>query len=79
MQFLRDTWLIYRFALRATLRNSVFVFIGFFNPLCYLFLFMPLLQGLAKAGYFEGGQTFSFFLTRPPDNDEHVRFSLCRF
>lgn len=62
MQFLRDTWLIYTYALRATLRNSVFVFVGFFNPLCYLFLFMPLLKGLAKAGYFEEAQTLSFFL-----------------
>ncbi len=44
---LRDTWLIYRRSLILTLRQPVWVAMGLFQPVLYLFLFAPLLEGAA--------------------------------
>ena len=46
---LRDTWLIYRRSLILTLRQPVWVAMGLFQPVLYLFLFAPLLEGAAMA------------------------------
>ncbi len=62
MKVLNDTLLIYRYTLRATLRNPIFVIIGLFNPLCFLFLFAPLLRELSNTPYFSGANTLSIFL-----------------
>lgn len=42
---LRDTWLIYRRSLVLTLRQPVWVAMGLFQPILYLILFAPLLEG----------------------------------
>lgn len=62
MKVLNDTLLIYSYTLRATLRNPIFVMIGLFNPLCFLFLFAPLLKELTHISYFSGVNTLSIFL-----------------
>lgn len=62
MKLLQDTLLIYRYTLRSTLRNPIFVIIGLFNPLCFLFLYAPLLKELSQTAYFSGANTLSIFL-----------------
>jgi ABC-2 type transport system permease protein len=42
---LRDTWLIYRRSFILTLRQPVWVAMGLFQPILYLILFAPLLEG----------------------------------
>jgi ABC-2 type transport system permease protein len=45
MKTIRDTWLIYRRSLILTLRQPVWVVMGIFQPILYLLLFGPLLDG----------------------------------
>ena len=46
MTLLRDTKLMFIRNMQHTLRSPVFVFVSMFQPLMYLLLFMPLLNGL---------------------------------
>ena len=62
MKLLNDTLLMYKYTLRATLRNPIFVIIGLFNPLCFLFLYAPLLTELSQTSYFSGANTLSIFM-----------------
>ncbi len=62
MKLLNDTLLMYSYTMRATLRNPIFVIIGLFNPLCFLFLFAPLLKELSQTAYFSGANTLAVFL-----------------
>ena len=61
MKFLRDTWLIFARALITTLRTPVWVVVGLFQPVCFLLLFGPLLEGVAKAPGFPPGGAFNVF------------------
>lgn len=61
MKALRDTWLLFSWSLRATLRNPVWAIIGLFQPLCYLFLFGPLLQPLGNMPGFPPGGAVTVF------------------
>jgi ABC-2 type transport system permease protein len=54
MKFLQDTLLIFRRSLQITLRNPVWLFIGIFQPLCFLFFFAPLLNALTAVPGFSG-------------------------
>lgn len=49
MSTLRDIWLIYRRSVILTLRQPVWVFMGMFQPILYLLLFGPLLDGATGA------------------------------
>ena len=49
VQTIRDTWLIYRRSLILTLRQPVWVAMGIFQPILYLVLFGPLLEGATGA------------------------------
>lgn len=62
MKLLRDTWLIFRRNLVAVLRNPVWVIIGLIQPILYLGLFAPLLDGVAKAPGFPPGGALTVFL-----------------
>ena len=62
MKLLNDTMLMYTYMMRATLRNPIFVVIGLFNPLCFLFLYAPLLKELSNTAYFSGANTLAIFL-----------------
>ena len=45
MKVLHDTWLMYRRSLILTLRQPVWVAMGLFQPILYLFLFAPAARG----------------------------------
>lgn len=60
MKLLHDTWLLFSHSIRITLRNPVWVVFGLFQPICYLLLFAPLLEGIASAPGF-GGDALSVF------------------
>jgi ABC-2 type transport system permease protein len=49
VKVLRDTWLMYRRSLILTLRQPVWVAMGLFQPVLYLILFAPLLEGATSA------------------------------
>jgi ABC-2 type transport system permease protein len=51
---LTETMIIFRRAMRLSLRNPVWVIIGLFQPLLYLALFGPLLERVAKVSGFPG-------------------------
>ena len=51
LKFLRDTQLLFRRNLTNTLRNPVWVLMGLFQPILYLLLFAPLLNGLPMPGF----------------------------
>lgn len=46
MTFLRDTGLVFWAQLRSNLRNPLWVIIGLSQPVLYLVLFGPLLEGI---------------------------------
>ena len=51
LKFLRDTQLMFGRSLIRTLRNPVWVVIGLLQPVLYLLLFAPLLDGLRMPGF----------------------------
>jgi ABC-2 type transport system permease protein len=51
---IRDTWLVFTRQCQLVLRNPVWVFVGIFQPLCFLLLFGPLLDRMPQAGGYEG-------------------------
>ena len=53
MQFLRESFIVFRRQLRMNLRNPAWVLIGVFQPVLYLLLFGPLLKPLVAQ--FPGG------------------------
>jgi len=61
VKILRDTWLIYRRSLVLTLRQPVWVVMGLFQPILYLLLFGPLLDG-ATASTGAPGNAFNWFI-----------------
>jgi ABC-2 type transport system permease protein len=62
MKFLRESWLLFvQRELPATLRNPIWVIIGLFQPLCYMLLFAPLLDGVSAAPGFPPGGVFTVF------------------
>ena len=61
MKLFRDTWLLFAWSMKATLRNPVWAIIGLFQPLCYLLLFGPLLQSLTNVPGFPPGGAQAVF------------------
>ena len=57
----RDTWLLFKSNLRSTLRNPIWIFVGLFQPICYLLLFAPLLKNLANSPGFPKGGAYNIF------------------
>lgn len=62
MKLVRDTWLLFRRNLLLTLREPVWVFVTLLQPLYFLLLFAPLLDGIAKAPGFPAGGALNVFL-----------------
>jgi ABC-2 type transport system permease protein len=50
---IRDTWLVFIRQCILVLRNPVWVIVGIFQPLCFLLLFGPLLDGMPQVGGYE--------------------------
>ena len=62
MKLLHDTKLMFIRNMQHTLRSPIFVFVSMFQPLMYLLLFMPLLNGLAGAPGLPPGKTVEVFI-----------------
>jgi len=62
MSLLRDTKLMFVRNMQHTLRTPVFVFVSMFQPLMYLLLFMPLLNGLQGVPGIPAGQAVQVFI-----------------
>lgn len=58
MNFLRESYIIFRRQLRMNLRNPAWVLIGLMQPILYLFLFGPLLKPMAAQFGYENHWTF---------------------
>lgn len=59
---MRDIYLIAMNEIRVTVRNPFWAFSGLFQPIIYLLLFGPLLNGVAGLrGFPEGGNAIQFF------------------
>jgi ABC-2 type transport system permease protein len=54
MVMVRETWLLFAYSMRITLRNPVWVVFGLFQPVLWLVLFAPLLDNLGAAVLPEG-------------------------
>lgn len=61
MQTIRETYLIFIYNLWTTLRNPVWVVVGIIQPILWLLLFAPLLDGVAGAPGFPSGGTLTVF------------------
>jgi ABC-2 type transport system permease protein len=57
IKLIRDSWLIFRSALRTTLRSPAWILIGLFQPICYMLLFAPLLKAIPGLG----GKSYNVF------------------
>jgi len=62
MKILHDTRLMFVRNMQHTLRSPVFVFVSMFQPLMYLILFMPLLNGLHNIPGLQAGITVEVFI-----------------
>jgi len=62
MTLLRDTKLMFVRNMQHTIRTPVFVFVSMFQPLMYLLLFMPLLNGLQGAPGIPSGHAVEVFI-----------------
>src|SRR5918912_313133 len=62
MTLARDTWLIFGRYWLLFLRNPVWVIIGIVQPVFYLLLFAPLLDGIARSPGFPPGGAYNVFV-----------------
>ena len=62
MTLLHDTKLMFIRNMQHTIRTPVFVFVSMFQPLMYLLLFMPLLNGLQGVPGIPSGQAVQVFI-----------------
>lgn len=58
---IRDWWVMFQSQLRVSLRNSVWLIIGLFQPICYMLLFAPLLKNLVGTPGFPSGSAYNVF------------------
>ncbi len=61
MSFFRDLRLLFVRSVKGSLRNPVWLFIGFFQPIVYLLLFAPLLTNLTGIPGFPRGGAYTVF------------------
>jgi ABC-2 type transport system permease protein len=61
LKFIRDTQLLFGRSMKVSLRNPVWVILGLFQPILYLLLFAPLLDGLKGAPGFTGDNALNIF------------------
>lgn len=60
-KLLRDSWLMFKSQFNVSRRNPVWLFIGMFQPVCYMLLFAPLLKSLAGGPGFPSGGAYNIF------------------
>jgi ABC-2 type transport system permease protein len=61
MKVLRDSWLMFKSQFNVSRRNPIWLFIGMFQPICYLLLFAPLLKSLVGMPGFPRGGAYNIF------------------
>ncbi|MFL0193992.1 ABC transporter permease [Clostridium sp. WILCCON 0269] len=61
MKMLHETKLMFIRSIQHTLRNPIWLFLNLFQPLLYLFLFMPLLKSLGGVPGLPAGRTVEVF------------------
>jgi len=59
--FFRDAYLIGKNELLVQIRNPLWLFFGLFQPIVYLVLFAPFLEGIANTPGFPAGNAIQFF------------------
>ena len=57
----RDSWLMFKSQFNVSKRNPVWLFIGLFQPICYMVLFAPLLKSLVGVPGFPPGGAYNIF------------------
>jgi len=62
MKLLHDTWLLFERNMLITLRNPVWVVVSLMQPLYFLILFAPLLEGIANTPGFPPGGALNVFM-----------------
>lgn len=62
MSLIRDTWLVFGRYMWLFLRNPVWVVIGVIQPIFYLLLFAPLLEGISRSPGFPPGGAYNVFV-----------------
>lgn len=60
-KLLRDSWLMFKSQFNVSRRNPVWLFIGMFQPICYMLLFAPLLKNLVGSPGFPTGNAYNIF------------------
>lgn len=60
--FLLQTYLIFKEEIRIIIRNPFWLFFGLFEPVVYLLLFMPFLNGITNSPGFPAESTSHFFI-----------------
>lgn len=61
-KFIRDTYLLLKQELIIVIRNPFWIFFGLFQPIIYLLLFAPLLNGVSGQSGFNGTNAIQFFV-----------------
>jgi ABC-2 type transport system permease protein len=61
VKLLRDSWLMFKSQFNVSRRNPVWLFIGMFQPICYMLLFAPLLKNLVGVPGFPRGGAYNIF------------------
>src|SRR5215468_4793902 len=59
---MRDTWIVFLRYMYLFVRNPVWVVIGVIQPVFYLILFAPLLEGIARSPGFPPGGAYNVFV-----------------
>ena len=62
MRTLSETNLIFRRAMRLSLRNPIWVILGLIQPILYLVMFGPLLENMTRVQGWPGGDAWSVFV-----------------
>jgi ABC-2 type transport system permease protein len=62
MSLVRDSWLVFQRYFWLFLRNPVWVVIGVVQPVFYLLLFAPLLEGISRSPGFPPGGAYNVFV-----------------
>ncbi|MGA7723343.1 MAG: ABC transporter permease [Ignavibacteriaceae bacterium] len=61
-KFFVSTYIIFKEGIRILIRNPLWIFVGLFEPVVYLLLFMPFLKGVTTAPGFPAESATRFFV-----------------
>lgn len=61
MNLTRETWILFNYYIRLSLRSPIWVIVALFQPICYLFFYGPLLESFAKKAGMAEHQILTLF------------------